>query len=136
MPRTLDALREQGLSPETLGHEIQRGRAAGVKTLFAGIELIDLAGMTRLNAAQIAADLKALCDAQPAGLALSWDLWWMPSERLMQVRTIWCGTRTQSVPTTSSAVHGPRLATPQHLDHLVLNESIAGDNLTRKQIEG
>ena len=89
LPRTLDDLREQGLSPETLRHEIQRGRAAGVKTLLAGIELIDLEGVTRLNAAQIAADLEALRDAQPAGLALSWDLWWMPPERLAQVRTIW-----------------------------------------------
>lgn len=92
LPRALDDLREQGLPPEILGHEIQRGRAAGVKTLLAGIELVDLEGVTRLNAAQIAADLEALRDAQPAGLALSWDLWWMPPERLTQVRTIWGGT--------------------------------------------
>jgi hypothetical protein len=60
--------------------------------LLARIELVDLGGVTRLNAAQISAYLEALRDAQPTGLALSWDLWWMPPERLTRVRTIWGGT--------------------------------------------
>jgi hypothetical protein len=63
----------------------------GVRTLLAGIELVELAGVTSLNAEQIAADLRAFQEAGADGLALSWDLWHIPPERLELVRTVWFG---------------------------------------------
>ncbi|CAG0932459.1 hypothetical protein TFLX_02599 [Thermoflexales bacterium] len=91
LPPTLSEWRARGLSAEALSHEVRLAQAAGVKTLLAGIELVDLEGVTCLTEAQISADLRALRAAQPAGLALSWDLWRMPLDRLDLVRTIWNG---------------------------------------------
>ncbi len=53
---------------------------------MAGIELVDVEGVTRLDPAQIAADLRAFQEAQPDGLVLCWDLWRIPSERLELVQ--------------------------------------------------
>ena len=89
LPSTRAALLEQGLSPEALAAEVRRARAAGVGVLLAGIELVDVAGVTRLHSQQIAADLRAFRDAGAGGLVLSWDLWHIPLERLDLVRQEW-----------------------------------------------
>jgi hypothetical protein len=86
---SLDTLCERGLSPDALAQETRRARAAGVGNLLAGIELVDLEGVTRLDEGQIAADLRALREADPDGLVLSWDLWRIPPERLEIVRRVW-----------------------------------------------
>jgi hypothetical protein len=82
LPSTQAGLKTRGLAPEALGREIQRGRAAGVRTLLAGIELVQVEGVTHLSEAQLAADLKAMLAAGANGLSLSWDLRWMPTEWL------------------------------------------------------
>jgi hypothetical protein len=89
LPASRATLRERGLAPAALAAEIRRARAAGVRTLLAGIELVDLPGVTALEPAQIAADLRAFRAAQPDGLALSWDLWLIAPERLEVVRSSW-----------------------------------------------
>lgn len=89
LPSTQAALLEQGLSPEALAAEVRRARAANVSVLLAGIELVDIAGVTRLTLQQIAADLRAFCEAGADGLALSWDLWHIPLEWLDLVRQEW-----------------------------------------------
>ena len=88
LPPTRTALREQGLVPEALAAEVRRARAAGVSQLLAGIELVELEGVTRLDPQQIAADLRAFRQAGADGLVLSWDLWHIPLERLDLVRTV------------------------------------------------
>ncbi len=82
-------MRERGLPPEALAAEVKRSRAAGVGTLLAGIELVEMEGVTRLNPTQITHDLHALRDAHVNGLVLSWDLWHIPLERLELVRRVW-----------------------------------------------
>jgi len=89
LPTDMIALREFGLSPEALGVEIRRARAARIQTLLAGVELVDLEGVTHLNSDQIEGDLRAIREAGPDGLVLSWDLWWIPLERLEIVRRSW-----------------------------------------------
>ena len=89
LPIDMIALREYGLSPEALAIEIRRARAARMQTLLAGVELVDLEGVTHLNSDQIAVDLRAIREADPDGLVLSWDLWWIPLERLEIVRRSW-----------------------------------------------
>ncbi len=88
-PHTRQALLERGLPPQALGDETQRARTAGVRCLLAGIELVDLEGITRLDEAQIAADLRAFRSGGADGLVLSWDLWHIPLERLKQVHRLW-----------------------------------------------
>lgn len=89
LPPTRVALRKRGLTPEALFAETRRARACGVSTLLAGIELNEVQGVTCLNQAQIAADLRAFRAAGPDGLALSWNLGQIPVERLDLVREIW-----------------------------------------------
>lgn len=89
MPASCAFLRERGLAPAVLAAEIRRARAAGVRTVLAGIELVDVPGVTALEPAQITADLRAFRTAQPDGLALSWDLWLIAPERLEIVRAEW-----------------------------------------------
>jgi hypothetical protein len=88
LPPTRAALRTQGLPPAALSHEMRRGRAAGVKTLLAGIELVELAGVAQLSQAQILADLQTLRTSDMAGLVISWDLWHIPLERLAWVAAV------------------------------------------------
>jgi len=89
IPLTRATLREHGLAPEALGADTRRARAEGVSTLLVGIELVEIEEVTRLNPAQIAADLRAFRAAGADGLVLSWDLWHIPLERLELVRAIW-----------------------------------------------
>ncbi len=88
LPATLDALRGHGLPPEALADEVRRGRAAGIRKLLAGIELVDLEGVTSLHRDQIIADLAAVRGAKPDGLVISWDLRRIRPERLDLVRSM------------------------------------------------
>ena len=72
----------EGLPPQALAAEVERGRTAGVGTLLAGIELVEIEGVTHLSPPQIRADLAALHGAGVDGLVLSWDLRYMPVEYL------------------------------------------------------
>lgn len=89
LPPGLNTLAENGVSPEGLSSEVGRARVMGVSTILAGIELVDLEGVTRLNQAQIEADLRAFLEVGSDGLVLSWDLLKIPPERLDIVRRIW-----------------------------------------------
>jgi len=89
LPPDLNTLAVNGVSPEGLASEVGRARDAGVGTLLAGIELVELEGVTQLDQAQIKADLRALLEAGSDGLVLSWDLLKIPPEYLEIVRGIW-----------------------------------------------
>jgi len=89
LPRNRAGLRQRGLAPEALAAEVRRGRAAGVSPLFAGIEMVEIEGVTQLDREQILADLRAFREADADGLVLSWDLWYIPPERLDLVREVW-----------------------------------------------
>jgi hypothetical protein len=89
LPSTRAALAERGLAPEALAAETQRGRAAGISPLLAGIELVEIEGVAQLDRQQIAADLRAFYSGGADGLVLSWDLWHIPLERLDLVGAVW-----------------------------------------------
>jgi hypothetical protein len=79
--------RASGLFPsldsESIAHEIERGRNAGITNLLAGIALVELEGIHQTTLEQIQADLDACQDAD--GLVLSWDLWHIPHRYLAAV---------------------------------------------------
>jgi len=87
LPTTLDSLEKDGLSPLALQMEVHRGVEACPVPVLAGLELVELAGVTRLDPKQIQADLAAIISARPAGLAISWDLLHIPLDRLKLVST-------------------------------------------------
>ena len=64
-------------------------RWAPGQTLLAGIELVEIPGISELTSPQIRADLMALKEAGADGLSISWDLWHIPDKRLEIVRDIW-----------------------------------------------
>jgi hypothetical protein len=74
-----------GFESGTLRVEIDRGRAAGVRQLFAGLALVELQGVNESSAEQIERDLAA-CESAD-GIVLSWDLWHIPGDRLRRVRS-------------------------------------------------
>ncbi len=82
LPERREALRRGGLAPAILTEELRRGREAGVRRLFAGIELVEVPGVSELQPAQIRADAEAALAAAPDGIVFSWDLWHMPKDRL------------------------------------------------------
>jgi hypothetical protein len=87
LPSRRAALREEGVAPEGLAAETRRAKGTGM--LLAGIELVDIQEVVRLQPEQIAADVGAFRAAGADGLALAWDLWHIPLERLELVRTAW-----------------------------------------------
>ncbi len=89
LPDTRELLQARGVSPKALTIELRRGREAGIRTLLAGIELVEIQGVAELNEPQISADLMALRAAGADGLVLSWDLWDIPLERLDIVAQVW-----------------------------------------------
>jgi len=89
MPPDPNTLETQGLSPEALGVEIKRGLERISSPVLAGIELVDLPGITNLNPTQIREDLAAIKLAHPAGLALSWDLLHISQDNLKLVREMY-----------------------------------------------
>ncbi|MDP2991240.1 MAG: hypothetical protein Q8O57_11835 [Kiritimatiellota bacterium] len=86
LPTTRRGLERQGLSPQALESELRRGVAASSAPVLAGVELVEIAGVARLSPRQITRDLAAIRRANPAGLAISWDLRHIPLERLELVR--------------------------------------------------
>jgi hypothetical protein len=89
LPSTRHELHGHGLPSAALADEVYRARRSGVRHLLAGIELVELKGISSLAPAQIVADLQAIRSARPDGLVLSWDLWHIPLERLDLVRNVW-----------------------------------------------
>jgi len=73
----------KSLDSECVGHEIQRGRSAGISNLLAGIALVEVEGIHAPTLAQIQGDLAACHNAD--GLVLSWDLWHIKPEYISAV---------------------------------------------------
>jgi hypothetical protein len=55
---------------------------------LAGLELVEIPGVSELKIGQIRQDWQAVLQAGVEGVVLSWDLWHMPLERLNVVREI------------------------------------------------
>jgi len=88
LPASVGALRETGLEAAALSLETQRARERGVRNLLVGMELVEMEGVTSLNAEQIARDWRAFSDAAPDGVVLCWDLWRIPMKYLDLIRTL------------------------------------------------
>jgi hypothetical protein len=88
LPSNVGSLKTDGLSPASLENELRRGIEACSVPVLAGMELARLGGITSQNPRSIQADLVGLKKANPAGLAISWDLLHIPLEWLDLVRQV------------------------------------------------
>ena len=88
LPATRRLLEKNGISSTALEKELRRGVRACRVPLLAGIELVQIEGVTALNDEQITSDLEAARRAGTAGLSISWDLWDIPLERLDLVNRV------------------------------------------------
>jgi hypothetical protein len=75
-----------GLDSDTIAHEMQRGRDAGITRLLAGLALVEMKGVHTSTPEQIESDLSACQDAD--GLVLSWDLWHIKPETLIMTSAL------------------------------------------------
>jgi hypothetical protein len=91
LPATRQALEQDGISTDALEGEARRGVKSCTVPVLAGMELVDLKGVTHLHRDQIEADLAGLKRAGAAGLSLSWDLLHIPLDRLDLVRRSYSG---------------------------------------------
>jgi hypothetical protein len=89
LPSTREALVKDGLSPQALMSEVRRGVESCKPPVLAGVELVDLGISLQLRQFQITTDLEALRGSGAAGLALSWDLLYMPLEWLSLVNQVY-----------------------------------------------
>ncbi len=89
LPSSIRALEREGLSSLALEKEIRVGVAACSVPTLAGMELVELEGVTSLRRDQIRSDLLAVKSSGVAGLAISWDLLHISLERLDQVRQVY-----------------------------------------------
>lgn len=91
LPSSRAALRKNGLVSAALVTEMERARQAGIQTLLAGVELVEIPGVAALTTNQIEQDQVALRSSGVDGVVLSWDLWHMSLARLQQVAALWIG---------------------------------------------
>jgi hypothetical protein len=82
LPTFREEVRHGGLSSSILTEELRRGRLSHARQLLAGIELVEIPGMSELSADQIRTDSEAVLAGAPDGIVLSWDLLHMPADRL------------------------------------------------------
>lgn len=79
IPETREELARSGLPTETIRKEIESGKRMGIKTLLAGLALVDIQGINRVNMDHLDASQNA------DGIVLSWDLLNISPEILSQV---------------------------------------------------
>ncbi len=82
LPLSGDVVRRGGLPATILTQELRRGREPEVQRLLAGIEVLEMPDVSKLNRRQIRTDAAAVRAGEPDGVVLSWDLWHMPEWRL------------------------------------------------------
>jgi len=82
LPDKPRGLETEGLSSLAIERELQRGSDEVSIPILAGIELVDLPGVTCLSPAQIRSDLAAIKRSPVHGLSISWDLLHITHERL------------------------------------------------------
>ncbi len=82
LPGSREVIRNGGLPASILTEELRRGRSGGARQLLAGIELLEIPDVSRLDRQQIRTDAEAVHAGKPDGVVLSWDLWHMPTWRL------------------------------------------------------
>jgi hypothetical protein len=79
LPQTREILATVGLHPETIQKEIELGHSMGIRTLLAGLALVDLPSINVVDTADILASQFA------DGLVLSWDLWHIAPKHLKTI---------------------------------------------------
>lgn len=89
LPTNRVSLMYDGLSSLALEREVKHGIELCSAPLLAGVELVELEEVTKLSPYQIKADLAAVKQTKPAGLAISWDLIHIPQDRLGMVRQVY-----------------------------------------------
>jgi len=83
------ALPDQALIQAPLDAEFARAREACSHPMLAGIETVELPGVASPTSAQLTNGIAAARGHGLDGIALSWDLWHTPPERLEVVTSAW-----------------------------------------------
>ncbi len=87
LPASLETLRTEGLPSQIIGEEIKTARRRKIKSLMAGIALVNVKNIHESTREQLTADLQACRGAE--GLVISWDLWQTPLQHLELIQNLW-----------------------------------------------
>ncbi|MGA9399135.1 MAG: hypothetical protein WBV22_12855 [Anaerolineaceae bacterium] len=91
IPDNREELVRDGLPTEALVDEMRKVEGMLQCTALAGVELVDLQGITHIDDGRLEKDLSALTFIRTGGLALSWDLQSIPMQRLELVNKVLFG---------------------------------------------
>ncbi len=91
IPEDRDELIKTGMPVEALVAEMQKVAGTLQCKVLAGIELVDLRGITHINDQQIERTLNAMNLPSTDGFALSWDLQYIPLQRLELISRVLLG---------------------------------------------
>ncbi len=89
LPSSWAAIQHDEVPASVLTQEIERGHLAGVSTLLAGVELVEMPEVAQLSTPQIQDDACAVRAGRPEGVVLCWDLWRIPLERIRLAGTLY-----------------------------------------------
>lgn len=89
LPETCKGLQKEGFSSQALGQEVERGKLSTTTPILAGIELVELKGVSHLQKNRMEEDFMAVKKANPAGVSISWDLELIPLDRLELFKNAW-----------------------------------------------
>ncbi len=89
LPPSRQEISSGELPASVLTAELQRGRSATPRQLLAGIELVEMPGVTKLSTGQMRADAAAVRTGTPDGVVLCWDLRHIPMERVELARELY-----------------------------------------------
>jgi len=91
LPKTISSLIENGLSSDILYTEIKKAIKSTNKPILAGLEMVDIPHITKIDEFTLEKDILAILAAQPSGISISWDLFYIPVSRLYLLRKIMDG---------------------------------------------
>jgi hypothetical protein len=89
IPGSAESCQKNGLDTDALLIEIQKGIRMVSTKLFAGLELVEIPGVSSLNDNQITREHHAVRALGVDGLSISWDLLHIPNDRLIKISDIW-----------------------------------------------
>lgn len=89
LPTRFSDLKEKGIPPHVLGSEVKLAVKSGIRSLLAGIAIVELNGVNHVTSEQLMKEIDAYRTGGADGLVLSWDLWRIPEKRLGEVALAW-----------------------------------------------
>ena len=102
LPVSRPGIQDVRTSTSILATELQRGQAIAGGHVWAGIELVEIRGVSNLDMDQVRRDCEVILSGASEGVVLSWDLLYMPLEYLDLVNEVFNHSSSSSLENSAS----------------------------------